>query len=231
MENESSFELNVWTAFADLMLALVLILSLLLVLFVAAVSLGTVNLKQVEEHQAKMVDSIAQKYNTVPQVLPEGGFGISTTNTSLYDIRIQDDLNFQRITFSDKLLFRPDETAINRNGQVVLDTVGATIRTQLPLIREIQIQGHADTQKSGTYRSNTELAAMRAIAVYNYLQQNVHIDPAENLMSATTFGEFKSVQRGRDSSNYNLDRLSADNADETLRSFNRRIELVLIYKR
>ncbi|MEO7674367.1 MAG: hypothetical protein ABIU09_09870 [Pyrinomonadaceae bacterium] len=50
-------------------------------------------------------------------------------------------------------------------------------------------------------------------------------------MSATTFGEFKSVQRGRKGTDYNLDKILSDNADETLRGFNRRIEVVLIYKR
>lgn len=231
MEDDSTFEFNVWTGFADLMLALVLILSLLLFLVVAAISLGTVNLKQVEGNQRKMVASIAQRFNTAPQPLPGGGFGISTTNSSVNDIRIEDDLSTQRITFSDKLLFRPDDTAINQNGQIVLTTVGATLKSQLPLIKEIQIQGHADTFRSGRFRSNTELAAMRAIAVFEYLQNSVGIDPAANLMSATTFGEFKSVQRGKKGTDYDLNKLLSDNADEELRGFNRRIEVVLIYKR
>jgi flagellar motor protein MotB len=231
MEKESTFEINVWTGFADLMLALVLILSLLLFLVVASISLGTVNLKNVENNQRKMVESIAQKFNTRPRQLPGGGFGISTTNSSVHDIRIEDDLSTQRITFSDKLLFRPDEIEINQSGRVVLDTVGSTLKAQLPLIKEIQIQGHADTLRSGRFGSNTELAAMRAIAVFDYLQNNVSIDPAATLMSATTFGEFKSVQRGRSGADYDLGKLISDNADEVLRGFNRRIEVVLIYKR
>jgi flagellar motor protein MotB len=231
MDDDSSFEFNVWTGFADLMLALVLILSLLLFLVVAAISLGSVNLKHVQNNQRKMVESLAQRFNTVPEPLPEGGFGISTTRTSVNDIRIEDDLSTQRITFSDKLLFRPDDTAINQSGQVVLDTVGSTLKAQLPLIKEIQIQGHADTLRSAKFHSNTELAAMRAISVFEYLQNTVGIDPASTLMSATTFGEFKSVQRGRLGADYDLKKLLSDNADESLRGFNRRIEVVLIYKR
>ncbi len=231
MQDEGSFEFNVWTGFADLMLALVLILSLLLFLVVAAISLGSVNLKHVENNQRKMADSIAARFATAPDPLPEGGFGISTTKNSVHDIKIEDDLSTQRITFSDKLLFRPDGTEINQSGRAVLDTVGGTLKEQLPLIKEIQIQGHADTFRSGKFRSNIELAAMRAIAVFDYLQNTVGIDPAANLMSATTFGEFKSVQRGRTGADYNLDKILSDNADETLRGFNRRIEVVLIYKR
>jgi len=231
MDSENSLDFNVWTSFADLMLALVLVLCLLLFLVTVAISLGSVNLKEVETNQKKMVNSIAQKFDATPVKLPDGDFGISTTRNSVNDIRIHDDLNSQTITFSDKLLFQPDETGINQSGQAVLDIVGATVKAQLPMIKEIQIQGHADTMKSGRFKSNTELAAMRAIAVFEYLQNKVGIDPASNLMSATTFGEFKSVQRGRDASNYDLNKLLADNGNETLRGLNRRIEVVLIYKR
>ncbi len=232
MDNENSLDFNFWTAFADLMLALVLVLALLLFLVTAVISLGSVNLKQVENNQMTMVDSIAQKFKAVPEKLPDGDFGISTTNNTVHDIRIQNDLNSQRITFSDKLLFRPDDTAINPSGQVVLDTVGATIKAQLTLIKEIQIQGHADTQRTGRFRNNTELAAIRAIAVFEYLQEKVGIDPNVTLMSATSFGEFKSVQRSESvNQESSRDKLIVDNADENLRSRNRRIEIVLIYRR
>ena len=231
MDSENSFDFNVWTSFADLMLALVLVLCLLLFLVTVAISLGTVNLKEVEINQQKMVESIAQRFNAVPEKLPGGDFGISTVHNSVNDIRIHDDLNSQTITFRDKLLFRPDETTVNQSGQTVLDTVGATVKAQLPMIKEIQIQGHADTMRSAKFHSNAELAAMRAIAVFEYLQNKVGIDPASNLMSATTFGEFKSVQRNSESANYGLNRLMMDNVNETLRGLNRRIEVVLIYRR
>ncbi len=231
MEGESTFEVNVWTGFADLMLALVLVLSLLLFIVVGTISLGAVNLKHVQNNQQVMVQAIAAEFNTQPHPLPEGGFGISTGNDSVFDIKIVDDLNSQRITFSDKLLFRPDDVEINQNGRVVLDIVGATLKAQLPLVREIQIQGHADTLPSGKFGSNTELAAMRSIAVFQYFQDSVGIDPAAHLMSATTFGEFRSVQRGRRGIEYDRETLLRDNADEALRGLNRRIELVLIYKR
>jgi len=238
MTEDTSLDFNFWASFADLMLALVLVLSLLLFIVVAVISFNTVNLKQVEENQTKMVSSIANNYQVKPVLLNNDErlkrtlFGISTKHNNTHDIKIQNELNVQRVTFSDKLLFQPDQTVINANGQEVLTIVGKILRAQIPLIKEIQIQGHADTQKSGRFRTNTELAAMRAIAVFEFLQQNVGIDPNETLMSVSSFGEFKSVNRGEnEDAVYNRDKLLTDNSDENLRSYNRRIEIVLIYYR
>lgn len=232
MVDDSTFEFNVWTGFTDLMLALVLVLALLLFLMTASISLGSVNLNQVEANQRNMVDSIARQYNVTPQQLPSGEFGISTNKESAFDIRIQNDLNSQRITFSDKLLFRPDDIVVNENGQRVLRTVGATIKSQLPMVKEIQIEGHADTQRSGRFPTNIQLAAMRSIAVFQFFQNDIGIDPAAHLMSATTFGEFKSVQRGvGGAAEYDMNKLTADNDSESARSLNRRIEITLIYRR
>ena len=238
MQEDNSLDFNFWASFADLMLALVLVLTLLLFIVVAVISFNTVNLKQVEDNQNRLMNSIAENYKTKPILLKNNEqlkrelYGISTNNDNVNDIKIQNELNVQRITFSDKLLFRPDETVINPNGQEVLTVVGKIITPQLQLIKEIQIEGHADSRKSGKFRTNTELAAMRAIAVFEYLQKNVGIDPNKKLMSVTSFGEFKSVQRGEnEEADYSSDQLISDNADENLRSYNRRIEIVLIYQR
>ncbi len=231
MENESSFDFNFWTAFADLMLSFILVLCMLLFVNVVVDKIGRINLTQVENNQKTVINSIAEKYGTTPIPLEkENTFGISTDKSKNYDIKIQNDLNIQRITFADKLLFLPDGTEINLNGQKVLDIVGDIIRNQLPLIKEIQIQGHADTLNSKRFRSNTVLASERAISVLEYLQKK-GIDPASNLMSATSFGEFKPVQRIDNEGEYNSDLLKEHNIDENLRSQNRRIELVLIYRR
>lgn len=238
MQDEGTSDFNYWTAFADLMLALVLVLSLLLFVVVAVISFNSVNLKRVENNQSKLISSIAGHYKAravplkIDDKLKRYLFGISTGNNNTHDIKIQNELNVQRITFSDKLLFRPDEVTINPSGREVLSVVGGIINSQISLVKEIQIQGHADTVKSSRFRTNTELAAMRAIAVFEYLQQNVGIDPNRKLMSVTSFGEFKSVQRGEnEESDYSPGQLGYDNSDERLRSYNRRIEIVLIYKR
>ncbi len=233
MDNESFLEFNLWTAFADLMLALVLVLCVLFFVVIVAISAGTEDIQKIKTNQQFMIDSIAKKYGVVPSIIGENTYGISTTNNSNYDVQIQNELNFQRITFSDKLLFLPDQTEINSNGQAVLDAVGEILKNQLSAIKEIQIQGHADTLKSNKFKSNTQLAASRAIAVLEYLQDKnkVGIDPSTHLMSATSFGEFKPVQRNSETVEYDWDKITQDNADEILRSRNRRIELVLIYQR
>jgi flagellar motor protein MotB len=231
-ETDDLLSFNFWPSFADMMLALVLVLCLALFLVAAFLTLGTVNLKQVEDNQMSMINSIATDYNVKPVKL--GGhnvYGIYFTGGKDSDIEIQNDLNSQRITFSDKILFEPDHTEIKPAGEQVLKVVGAKLRGQLSFIREIQIQGHADTRPSQRYDSNVELAANRAIAVFNFLQNEVGIKPAEHLMSVTSFGEYKSVQRSTGETDYDMEKLQADNGNDDLRRRNRRIELVLIYRR
>ncbi len=230
MEDGDLLSFNFWPSFADMMLGLVLVLCLALFLVAAVMAVGTVNLKEVEGRQMKMVESIASDYGVKPKLLPENRFGIYFTGANDPDIEIDNDLSSQRITFSDKILFEPDHTELKPEGQQVLNVVGGKLRAQLGLIREIQIQGHADTKPSQRYRSNVELTANRAIAVFDFLKDKVGIKPAEHLMSVTSFGEYKSVQRKADA-DYDLNKLEVDNGSDELRRRNRRIELVLIYRR
>ena len=231
-EGEDLINFNFWPSFADMMLALVLVLCLTLFLVAAVMAVGTVNLKEVEGNEMSMINSIAGDYKVTAIRLPnkDNSYGIYFAGSKEPDIEIQNDLSQQRITFSDKILFEPDHTEIKPEGEQVLLIVGAKVRTQLALIKEIQIQGHADTKPSGKFASNVELAAKRAIAVFGFLQDKVGIKPAEHLMSVTSFGEYKSVQRKAEA-DYNMDRLQADNVTDELRRRNRRIELVLIYRR
>ncbi|HVQ38123.1 MAG TPA: OmpA family protein [Pyrinomonadaceae bacterium] len=231
MQDDDLLSFNFWPAFADMMLALVLVLCLALFLVTATIAVGTVNLKEVEVNQMSMIDSIALDYKVKPNKLGEKIYGIHFKGHKDPDIEFYNDLNSQRITFSDKVLFEPDHTDIKREGEQVLKAVGTKLRQQLSLIREIQIQGHADTVASKRYNSNVELAANRAIAVFGFLQDTVGIQPSENLMSITSFGEYKSVQRSKNDQDYNLAKLQTDNISDEQRRRNRRIELVLLYRR
>jgi flagellar motor protein MotB len=228
MKEENVIDFNFWPSFADLMLAVVLILCLILFYVSAILALGTVNLKKVEEKQKSMRDSLAHAYGVTPARLGERLYGISSNKTDNYDIKVQDDLNQQRITFSDKILFGQDEIVLNETGKNVLRVVGDNLRSQLKDIREIQIQGHADNRPT-RYGLNVRLAAERAIAVFEFFRNEVKINPAEKLMSATSFGEYKPVRRGE--IDYTLKQIEENNNDDQLRSQNRRIELVLIYNR
>lgn len=230
MEEESALDFNFWPSFADLMLALVLILVLVLFLVVAIISVGTVNLSHVQKNQRDMINAIASKYASEPQMLEENVYGISISVRNNYDIVIKNEPGLQRITFSDKILFIPDDAHLNAIGQEVLQVVGDSLKQQMPLIREIQIQGHADTDRSRHFPSNVHLASARAISVYIFVQEKVGIDPAEHLMSVTSFGEYKPAQRSDDDSSYDLAKLQRDNSTPQAKGRNRRIELLLFYR-
>jgi len=231
MQDEELLTFNFWPSFADMMLALVLVLCLVLFLVSATIAIGTVNLKEVKNNQEVLINAIASDYKVKARQLSETTYGIYFQDHRDPDIEIHNDLNLQRITFSDKVLFEPDHVEIKPEGEQVLRVVGSKLRDQLQRIREIQIQGHADTVPSKRYASNVELAANRAIAVFEFLKDKVGIQPAEHLMSVTSFGEYQSVQRSAQDKSYTVDRLLADNINDDLRRRNRRIELVLIYRR
>ncbi|MBI1923912.1 OmpA family protein [Candidatus Poribacteria bacterium] len=180
----------------------------------------------------KMVRAIADGYGVEPKEkgpdlfvipIPLGG-GRSS------EITILNEPTLQRLSFKDRILFPSDRYKLSETGKETLRIVGREINRQLPIIREIQIQGHADTDITYKFPSNLHLAALRAIEVFNFLQNPVGIDPAEHLMSATSFGEFKPVQRSNDDSTYNRSKLRQHNLSDALKDQNRRIEILLFYR-
>lgn len=234
MDEENVIDFNFWPSFADLMLAIVLILVLVLFLVNAVISVGVVNLSHVKRNQGELVKTIASFYGNKSHELGADTIGISTEGTDKYDIEIRNEPILQRITFSSNILFFPDDYKLNEKGKGVLRKVGEALKKQLAFIREIQIQGHADTDRSNRYASNSELAALRAIQVFEFFQKEkgIEIDPARHLMSATSFGEFKPVQRleGTDGEQYNQQKLWRHNSTTQLKERNRRIELLLFYR-
>jgi flagellar motor protein MotB len=231
MEDENNLEFNFWPSFADLMLALVLILVMVLFTARAVITVGTVNLKQVNENQKNVAREIADAYGArLNEFANEmGHYGISIDNPEFYDIQIRNEPALQRITFSEQILFKSGETKLDPKGYKALGIVGQALKKQLKFIKEIQIQGHADNVPTGPNTSNLNLAAFRAIAVFNFFQRDMEIDPAEHLMSITSFGEYKPVQRMENDSEYNQQKLAAHNAG-LLKDKNRRIELLLFYR-
>ncbi|MFA4827832.1 MAG: OmpA family protein [Thermodesulfovibrionales bacterium] len=222
--DDDVLDFNFWPSFADLMLALVLILILVLFSYLIVISVGTVNLTHVKNNQMEMVQGIANAYGVNLLETNPNQFVIST------GIIIQNEPVLQKISFTDNILFPPDETILSKTGIKTLTIVGKLLKERLPVIQEIQIQGHADTDKSRLYPSNLDLAALRAIEVFKFLQNEIGIDPSEHLMSATSFGEFKPVQRSDENLSYNYSQLTKDNSTKSLKDKNRRIELLLFYK-
>ena len=229
---ENTLDFNFWPSFADLMLALVLILVIVVFVAIGVISAGTIDLKHVEQKQVEMIRAIAIEYGVEYEKRENGYFviPIELENGGYTEISIQNEPTLQRFSFKDRILFEPDEYQLNEDGKKPLLIVGKQIESNLNNIREIQIQGHADPDPSSLLPSNLHLAAWRAIEVFNFLQEQVSINPATHLMSATSFGEFKPVQRSIQDSSYNPEKLEAHNSTDELKARNRRIEILLFYR-
>jgi len=116
------------------------------------------------------------------------------------------------VNLRDRLLFDSGETEIKPAGLEVIQRVAQSLLTLVD--KQILVEGHTDDQKIGPtlarkYPSNWELSSARAINVVKYLE-SLGIDPER--LCGIGYSQFKP---------------KADNASETGRARNRRIEIVL----
>ena len=253
---DNTLDFNFWPSFSDLMLTLVLILVIVVFAVIAAFSIGTDGLREeikkikgemakVEKEQKEIAEDLAkveEKQKALIRVIAaaygveenEGGdpnsFEIRLEGNGDTKILIRNEATLQRYSFSDRILFEPDRYDLKEEGKRTLQVVGKKIAEKLDGIKEIQIQGHADPDPPAYVPSNLHLAALRAIEVYKFLQGSIGIDPARHLMSATSFGEYKPVQRLTDDSTYDLQQLRQHNRTRKLKTQNRRIEILLFYR-
>lgn len=219
-------EFNFWPSFTDLMLSVILILVIVLFCYISYLAAENVNLRAVKQNQYEVVEAISQAYHVKPTKLD------SSANLTRYgvskDIIIQSEPTLQKISFQENILFHSGDSSLREEGRQILEIVGRVLVHKLANIRELQIQGHADTD--GSSESNLKLASERAMNVYQYLEKNVGVDPAKHLISATTFGNYKPVTRSEEDMSYNEDRLALDNSTVAKKQRNRRIELLIFYK-
>lgn len=228
---KDKFGFNFWPSFTDLMLSLVLVVLIILFVVSKMIAAGSENLDRARESQKAIYAQIQEKIGNNYTIAIISDKDTNQTNETLKetkaDITIINKLDRQTITFSDKILFDSGSSRLKQAGYQALAAVGPVIKDNIENISEIQIQGHADIDYTDEF--NLGLSANRAISVYMFLQHTVGIDPAEHLMSATSFGKYKPV--GRDViSDFNLEQLKQANATEELKARNRRIEIVLFYK-
>ena len=240
---ENTLDFNFWPSFSDLMLTLVLILVIVVFAAIASFSVKPEPVKppdpnvyiipsKVKENQMAMIRAIAEQYDVKPKPkeTDTDTFVISLENGGNAKIEIKNEATLQRYSFSDRILFKPDRYALNEEGKKTLLIVGGQIEENLPNFSEIQIQGHADPDTPGIERSNLHLAALRAIEVFRFLQHEIGIDPARRLMSATSFGEYKPVQRLDKDSTYTPEKLKMHNKTRDMKAKNRRMEILLFYR-
>ncbi len=226
---KDKFNFNFWPSFTDLMLSLVLVMLIILFSVSKMISAGNENLDRARESQDKIYETInteVKKRGYTVDKFDDRDLKPKNVKDLNADIRCIYKLDRMTITFSDKVLFDTGKSDIKSTGEEILSAVGPIIKNNLDKISEIQIQGHADIK--GLKDSNLELASSRAMKVYKYLQYNIGIDPAEHLMSATSFGQYKPV--GREAGDvYSAVSLDNDNSDHDKRARNRRIEIVLTF--
>ena len=252
---DNTLDFNFWPSFSDLMLTLVLILVIVVFAVIAAFSIGTDDLKaklteiqgemakvekeqkeiaeaiaKVKEQQKKIIEAIAKAYDTDYEEVESDFFKIRLENDGNTEILIRNEATLQRYSFSDRILFEPDRYDLKEAGKRTLERVGGEINKNLKDIKEIQIQGHADPDPPAFVPSNLHLGALRAIEVYKFLQRSIGIDPAKHLMSATSFGEYKPVQRSVQDNKYTPQKLTQHNRTRGLKAKNRRIEILLFYR-
>ena len=254
---ENTLDFNFWPSFSDLMLTLVLILVIVVFAVIAAFSIGTDDLREeltktkekmdeIEEEQKEIAEAIAEVEKKQEALIKAiaAAYGVKENegdDPDSFEIRlegngdtkilIRNEATLQRYSFSDRILFRRNKYDLNEEGKRTLRVVGQEIKKNLKDIKEIQIQGHADPDgPADDPFFNLDLAASRAIEVYKFLRRSIRIDPARHLMSATSFGEYKPVQRSTDDSTYNRQKLNHHNSDHTLKARNRRIEILLFYQ-
>lgn len=221
-------EYNFWPSFSDVMLSVVLVLVLVMFLIATVLAVG-VDIEAIQQRQQSMVKELADAFNVKPDTVGQD-IVLSFSDPSRPDVIIRNDLDKQLLMFSDHILFPPDVATLSTKGESLLSVVGKKIKEQISFIKEIQIQGHADTDPSTKYPSNLELAAARAIEVYLFFQKNIGIDPTSCLMSATTFGEFKPVERSPEDTTFSFDKLQEANSNSWLKAKNRRVEVLLFYR-
>lgn len=232
----NKYDLNFWPSFADLMLSLVLVLMIMLSVFFGAGVAGQEDLNSARNSQTKIAARIQGdlkgKWNySVDISSDDKGEEQAGAQKSEAEVVIVNFLDRQTISFSDKILFDVNKAQLKAEGREVLNVVGEIIKDNLPKFNEIQIQGHADNtfDPRVTDKYNLELAADRAISVYEFFQHEKGITPAENLMSITSFGHYKPVGRTAGQT-FNDNALQEANKDDEAKRRNRRIEILLIYK-
>ena len=145
--------LNVWPAFTDVSIAMLLIF--LFFVFIQFISNSKLFQKIIMEKKQDTIEkAFAEEF---PNEIRQG------------TIEIKRDGNLQRFTFSDKILFRTNKAILQQEGRDLLTKVGDLLQDYKDdeklgqLYKSIQIEGHTDNVPIIIpNRSNWELSSDRA---------------------------------------------------------------------
>ncbi len=192
-------------------------------------------LKKIRESQVKIINEIANEYNTKPKIIGKNEFEIEAKSFkgNINLIKIKNDATLQRISFGNSTLFKSNKDVLRPEGKSILYNTARVFKDQLNLIKEIQIQGHADAdQKSLKMKNdNMNLAGRRAISIVRFFRDDsrLRIDPSKYVLYASSFGFYMPVERDYVDNNWDLSKVKRAN-EKRKGDLNRRIEIVLNYK-
>ena len=208
--------LNVWPAFTDVSITMLLIL--LFFLFIQFLS----DIKPIQQMRREKKQEVMQREfeERFADEIARGIIGINV------------DGNLQSFTFSDRILFETAKAELQPLGRTTLTDVGRLLLQRYTegekgqwqrvtaaeggeiLYQSVQINGHTDNVPIETlqFPSNWELSSARAIAVLRLFVDELQMNPLT--LRATGYGKYHPV---------------ASNANEEGRAKNRRIEIILVY--
>lgn len=141
----------------------------------------------------------------------------------------QDFVTKQVYSFGGGVLFTSADHELNDSGKEVLDWFRNVLAESAHHIEEIQILGHTDTVPIAGNDDNMNLGWRRARAVFDHLVQLPELDPRRMLISATSYGEFRPVDRDPKGS-FSSQSLKIANVFSSQKDRNRRIEIAVIFR-
>ncbi len=130
-------------------------------------------------------------------------------------IKIIQDINCVRITFSDRVLFDVNAYSLKETGEGLLLRCAQVLKgSQETDFEQIQVEGYTDNQpfKQGSNRDNWTLSTARALSVVKFLIERAHLK--SEVFSASGHAANESI---------------GDNNTEEGRALNRRIELRIFF--
>ncbi|CAN2040746.1 chemotaxis protein MotB [Candidatus Magnetomoraceae bacterium gMMP-15] len=201
-QEEADF--NIWPTYADISFSILLVLIfIMLAQYVVIGNVLQVN-KNIQE-QELLTEKLKQNF--------PGEYGTAIKDYS--------QPQFQKITFSDKILFDVGSDVLKSEGKAILKKI-AIILNMLKERRafdEIQIRGHTDDQpmksRWAKFSTNWELSSARATSVVRFFVDECGFKPHKGLLlSAQGYSEYDYIK---------------ENTDDESRALNRRIEIVIKY--
>ena len=129
-------------------------------------------------------------------------------------IQVRPEGDLQRFRFSDRILFDSGRSKLKESGKELLAKVFVLLQSHQHHFARVQVIGHTDNiPLKGSQQDNWSLSANRSVAVVRYAVKKGF---AVKKLSATGYGEHQPI---------------ALNTTEKGRRLNRRIEILIVYKR